>query len=245
LVRPGEYSAWLFDLDGVITDTASVHAAAWKRTFDTYLREVSEREGKPFEPFEINPDYFRYVDGKPRYDGVDSFLRSRGITLEWGDPDDPPGRETVCGLGNSKNAMFNEVLRFRGVQVFGSSVALIRGLRSMGRRVAVVTSSKNCDAVLEAAGIQDLFDARVDGNVSTEKKLAGKPAPETYEEAARMLGVPPERAVVIEDAISGVQAGRAGGFGLVIGVARGDDPEVLRERGADIVVRDLVELSLG
>lgn len=245
MVHPGEYSAWLFDLDGVITDTASVHAAAWKRTFDRYLREVAEREGKPFEPFEINPDYFRYVDGKPRYDGVDSFLRSRGITLEWGDPDDPPGRETVCGLGNSKNAMFNEVLRFRGVQVFGSSVALIRGLRSMGRRVAVVTSSKNCDAVLEAAGIQDLFDARVDGNVSTEKKLAGKPAPETYEEAARMLGVPPERAVVIEDAISGVQAGRAGGFGLVIGVARGDDPEVLRESGADIVVRDLVELSLG
>jgi beta-phosphoglucomutase family hydrolase len=245
LVHPGEYSAWLFDLDGVITDTASVHAAAWKRTFDRYLREVSEREGKPFEPFEINPDYFRYVDGKPRYDGVDSFLRSRGITLEWGDPDDPPGRETVCGLGNSKNAMFNEVLRSWGVQVFGSSVALIRGLRSMGRRVAVVTSSKNCDAVLEAAGIQDLFDARVDGNVSTEKKLAGKPAPETYEEAARMLGVPPERAVVIEDAISGVQAGRAGGFGLVIGVARGDDAEVLRESGADIVVRDLVELSLG
>jgi beta-phosphoglucomutase family hydrolase len=244
LVRPGEYSAWLFDLDGVITDTASVHAAAWKRTFDRYLREVSEREGKPFEPFEINPDYFRYVDGKPRYDGVDSFLRSRGITLEWGDPDDPPGRETVCGLGNSKNAMFNEVLRLRGVQVFESSVALIQGLRSMGRRIAIVTSSKNCDAVLEAAGIQDLFDARVDGNVSTEKKLAGKPAPETYEEAARMLGVPPERSVVIEDAISGVQAGRAGGFGLVIGVARGDDPEVLRESGADIVVRDLVELSL-
>jgi alpha,alpha-trehalase len=141
--------------------------------------------------------------------------------------------------------MFNEVLRFRGVQVFGSSVALIQRLRSMGRRIAIVTSSKNCDAVLEAAGIQDLFDARVDGNVSTEKKLAGKPAPETYEEAARMLGVPPERAVVIEDAISGVQAGRAGGFGLVIGVARGDDPEVLRESGADIVVRDLVELSLG
>ena len=245
MVHPSDYSAWLFDLDGVITDTASVHAAAWKRTFDRYLREVSEREGKPFEPFEINPDYFRYVDGKPRYDGVDSFLRSRGITLEWGDPDDPPGRETVCGLGNSKNAMFNEVLRFRSVQVFGSSVALIQRLRSMGSRVAVVTSSKNCDAVLEAAGIQDLFDARVDGNVSTEKKLAGKPAPETYEEAARMLGVPPERSVVIEDAISGVQAGRAGGFGLVIGVARGDDPEVLRESGADIVVRDLVELSLG
>jgi alpha,alpha-trehalase len=244
LVYPGKYNAWLFDLDGVITDTASVHAAAWKSTFDRYLKEVSERAGKPFEPFEINPDYYRYVDGKPRYDGVDSFLRSRGIVLEWGHPNDTPDRETVCGLGNRKNGMFNEVLRFQGVEVFGSSVALIREVRTMGRHVAVVTSSKNCDAVLEAAGIQDLFDARVDGNVATEKKLAGKPAPETYEEAARMLGVPRERSVVIEDAISGVRAGRAGGFGLVIGVARGDDPEVLRESGADVVVRDLAELSL-
>ena len=244
LVSVGEYGAWLFDLDGVITDTASVHAVAWKRTFDGYLKEFSKREGRPFEPFEINPDYYRYVDGKPRYDGVDSFLRSRGIVLEWGNPNDPPDRETVCGLGNRKNAMFNEVLRFQGVEVFGSSVALVRELRSRDRRVAVVTSSKNCDAVLEAAGIQNLFDTRVDGNVAAEKKLAGKPAPETYEEAARMLGTPPECSVVIEDAISGVRAGRAGGFGLVIGVARGDDLEVLRENGADVVVRDLAELSL-
>jgi len=244
LVSPGEYGAWLFDLDGVITDTASVHAAAWKRTFDGYLKEMSEREGEPFEPFEINPDYYRYVDGKPRYDGVDSFLRSRGIVLEWGNPNDPPDRGTVCGLGNRKNAMFNEVLRFRGVEAFGSSVALIRKLKSRGRRVAVVTSSKNCDAVLKAAGIQDLFDARVDGNIAAEKKLAGKPAPETYEDAARMLGMLPEQTVVIEDAISGVQAGRAGGFGLVIGVARSDDPEILRESGADVVVRDLAELGL-
>jgi beta-phosphoglucomutase family hydrolase len=244
LVSSGKYGAWLFDLDGVITDTARVHATAWKRTFDRHLKEVSEREGKPFAPFEINPDYYRYVDGKPRYDGVDSFLRSRGIVLEWGNPNDPPDRETVCGLGNRKNRMFNEVLRFQGVEVFRSSVTLIRELRTMDRRIAVVTSSKNCDAVLKAAGIQDLFDARVDGNVATEKKLAGKPAPETYEEAVRMLGVPRERSVVIEDAISGVRAGRAGGFGLVIGVARGDDPEVLRESGADVVVRDLAELSL-
>ncbi len=243
-VPPGEYEAWLFDLDGVITDTASVHAAAWKRMFDGYLKEVSEREGRPFEPFEIDPDYYRYVDGKPRYAGVDSFLHSRGIIVDWGNPNDPPGRETVCGLGNRKNTLFNEVLRLRGVEVFESSVTLIRELRSKGRHVAVVTSSKNCDAVLEAAGIQDLFDARVDGNVAVEKKLAGKPAPETYEEAARMLGTPPEQAVVIEDAISGVQAGRTGGFGLIIGVARGDDPEVLRQNGADVVVRDLAELSV-
>jgi len=221
-----------------------VHAAAWKRMFDAHLQKVSEREGRPFEPFEIDPDYYQYVDGKLRYDGVDSFLRSRGISVEWGDPDDPPGRETVCGLGNRKNELFGEVLGLRGVEVFGSSVALIRELRSRSRRVAVVTSSKNCDVVLEAAGIRDLFDARVDGNVAAEKKLAGKPAPETYEEAARMLGVPSERAVVIEDAISGVMAGWAGGFGLVIGVVRGDDPEVLRKSGADVVVRDLAELSL-
>lgn len=243
-VSPEEYEAWLFDLDGVITDTASVHAAAWKRMFDRYLKEVAEREGRPFEPFEIDPDYYQYVDGKPRYAGVDSFLRSRGIIVDWGNPNDSPGRETVCGLGNRKNTLFNEVLRLQGVEVFESSVALIRELRSKGRHVAVVTSSKNCDAVLEAAGIQNLFEARVDGNVAAEKKLAGKPAPETYEEAARMLGTLPEQAVVIEDAISGVQAGRAGGFGLVIGVARGDDPEVLRQNGADVVVRDLAELSV-
>ena len=244
LVSPGEYGAWLFDLDGVITDTAGVHAAAWKRTFDGYLKEVSKREGRPFEPFEIDPDYYRYVDGKPRYAGVDSFLRSRGIIIDWGNPNDPPGRETVCGLGNRKNELFNEVLKLRGVEMFESSVALVQELRTRGRRVAVVTSSKNCDAVLESAGIQDLFEARVDGNVAAEKKLAGKPAPETYEEAARMLGTLPEQAVVIEDAISGVQAGRTGGFGLVIGVARGDDPEVLRQNGADVVVRDLAELGL-
>ena len=243
-VSPGEYGAWLFDLDGVITDTASVHAAAWKRTFDGYLEEVSEREGSPFEPFEINPDYYQYVDGKPRYAGVDSFLRSRGITVDWGNPNDPPGKETICGLGNRKNELFNEVLRLRGVEVFESSVALVQELRTGGRRVAVVTSSKNCDAVLEAAGLQNLFEARVDGNVAAEKKLAGKPAPETYEEAACMLGTLPEQAVVIEDAITGVKAGRTGGFGLVIGVARGDDPEVLRQNGADVVVRDLAELSL-
>jgi beta-phosphoglucomutase family hydrolase len=243
-VSPGEYEAWLFDLDGVITDTASVHAAAWKRTFDEYLKVVSERGESSCEPFKEDPDYYWYVDGKPRYAGVDSFLRSRGIIVEWGDPNDPPSRETVCGIGNRKNALFNEVLRLRGVEVFESSVALVQELRTRDRRVAVVTSSKNCDAVLGAAGIQNLFEARVDGNVAAEKKLTGKPAPETYEEAARMLGTLPERAVVIEDAISGVQAGRTGGFGLVIGVARGDDPGVLRQNGADIVVRDLADLSL-
>ena len=243
-VSIGEYDAWLFDLDGVVTDTASVHAAAWKGMFDGYLEEVSEREGSPFVPFEVDPDYFRYVDGKPRYDGVDAFLRSRGIVLRWGTPEDAPSMETVCGLGNRKNTAFNEVLRTRGAEVFSSSVDLIRELRSRGARVAVVTSSKNGEAVLAATGLLDLFDVRVDGNVSAERKLAGKPAPDTFEEAARMLGAPPERAVVVADAISGVMAGRAGGFGLVVGVARGEDPEVLRGSGADLVVRDLAELEL-
>lgn len=244
LVSTGEYDAWLFDLDGVVTDTASVHAAAWKRTFDGYLREVAERAGRSFEPFEIDPEYYLHVDGKPRYEGVDSFLRSRGMALRWGDPGDPPDRETVCGLGNRKNEAFNEVLRSSGVEVFGSSVALIRELKDRGGRVTVVTSSKNCEAVLEAAGARDLFDARVDGNVAEKKKLAGKPAPDTFAEAARMLGAAPERAVVVEDSVSGVRAGRAGGFGLVVGVARGEDLEVLRQNGADIVVRDLAQLGL-
>jgi HAD superfamily hydrolase (TIGR01509 family) len=244
LVSPGGYEAWLFDLDGVITDTASVHAAAWKETFDEYLKVVSEREERSYEPFNIDPDYYRYVDGKPRYKGVESFLLSRGIIIDWGDSNDPPSRETVCGIGNRKNALFNEVLRLRGVRVFESSVALVQELRTGGKRAAVVTSSKNCDAVLQVAGIQNFFEVRVDGNVAAAKKLAGKPSSDTYEEATRMLGTLPEQAVVIEDAISGVQAGRTGGFGLVIGVARSHDPEVLRRNGADIVVRDLAELSL-
>lgn len=239
-----QYDAWLFDLDGVVTDTASVHAAAWKVMFDEYLKEMSEREGIPFAPFEVDPDYYRYVDGKPRYEGVDAFLRSRGIVLRWGIPQDTPSTETVCGLGNRKNVAFNEILRTQGAKVFASSVALIRELKSRGARVAVVTSSKNGEAVLAATGILTLFDARVDGNVAAERKLAGKPAPDTFEEAARMLGASRERAVVVEDAISGVSAGRAGGFGLVVGVARGEDAEILRASGADIVVHDLVEISL-
>lgn len=239
-----QYDAWLFDLDGIITDTASVHASAWKRMFDEYLQKVAKREGGPFEPFEIDPDYVSYVDGKPRYNGVDSFLRSRGITLDWGDSSDPPDKETVCGLGNRKNAMFNDVLRDEGAEVFQTSVKLVRDLKARGKHVAVVTSSKNCDAVLQVAGLSDLFEAKVDGNVAVDKKLAGKPDPHTYEEAARMLGATPQRAVVFEDAISGVQAGKAGGFGLVVGVARHDDPDALAQNGADIVVRDLGELRL-
>lgn len=243
-VAADDYDAWLFDLDGIITDTASVHANAWKKMFDEYLEVVAKREGTPFEPFEIASDYVSYVDGKPRYNGVDSFLRSRGIMLDWGEPSDPPDKETVCGLGNRKNDMFNEVLKAQGAEIFQSSVDLIRALKTKGKRVAVVTSSKNCDTVLEVAGLTDLFEAKVDGNVAVERKLVGKPEPHTFVEAARMLGSTPARSVVFEDAISGVQAGRAGKFGLVVGVARHDDIDSLKANGADIVVRDLAELRL-
>ena len=235
--------AVLFDMDGVVTDTAPAHAAAWKQLFDDYLAARAERTGEPFVPFEPD-DYRRHVDGKPRYDGVRDSLAARGIPLPEGEPAAPPDRETVCGLGNGKNDMFNKVLKTQGAEVFESSVKLVRGLKAKGKRVAVVTSSKNCDTVLAAARLTDLFDAKVDGIVAVERKLVGKPDPNTYEEAARMLASTPARSVVFEDAISGVQAGKAGGFGLVIGVARHDDPDVLKQNGADIVVRDLAELRL-
>lgn len=243
-IKSADFDAWLFDLDGIITDTASVHAAAWKKMFDDYLKRVADRDSAPFEPFEIDPDYFRYVDGKPRYNGVDSFLRSRGIELDWGSPEDGPDAETVCGLGNRKNAMFNDVLKEQGADVFQTSVDLVRRLRKDGKHVAVVTSSKNCDAVLAVAGLSDLFEAKVDGNVAAERGLKGKPDPHTYEEAAKMLGADIKRTVILEDAISGVQAGAAGGFGLVIGVARHDEPSALQQAGADVVVTDLGDLNL-
>jgi alpha,alpha-trehalase len=238
------YDAWLFDLDGVITDTASVHGAAWKKTFDSYLEKVAERDGVPFKSFEIDPDYYEYVDGKPRYEGVDSFLRSRGIEIPWGTPDDGPEEETVCGVGNEKNVLFNEILAERGADVFDSTVSLIRELRGHGVKVAVVSSSKNCTTILDVAGLSDLFEVQIDGVVAAAEKIAGKPKPDTYVEAAKRLGAAVNRSVVIEDAISGVQAGRAGGFGLVLGIARHDEPDVLLENGADLVVVDMAGISL-
>ena len=236
------FDAVLFDLDGVLTDTARIHAAAWKRMFDEYLRGRAEAAGEPFRPFEIDSDYGPYVDGKPRFDGVRDFLHSRQIELPEGSADDPPGRETVRGLGNRKNEMVNAVISSEGVEAYPSSVALTRQLQEKGIKTAVVTSSSNCDTVLEAAKIADLFETKVDGRVVAELKLSGKPAPDAFLEAARRLGVDPKRAVVVEDAISGVQAGRAGGFGLVIGVARKGDAEALAQNGADLVVNDLAEL---
>jgi beta-phosphoglucomutase family hydrolase len=236
------YEAALLDMDGVITDTASLHARSWKRMFDEFLRARAAKGGEAFRPFDIAEDYKRHVDGKTRADGVRDFLRSRGIELPAGSPDDPPQKETLAGLGNRKNELVNEAIATAGVEVYEGTIALVRRLHELGIRTAVVTSSQNCEAVLRAAGVADLFDVRVDGNVIQAQGLAGKPAPDAYLAAARALGVAPERAVVVEDAISGVEAGRNGRFGLVIGVARKSSGEELRRHGADLVVGDLAEL---
>jgi len=234
-----KYDAVLFDLDGVITDTANIHAACWKQMFDAYLQQRAAERGEPFRPFEIATDYRLYVDGKPRFDGVRDFLTSRGIQLPEGSPDDPPQAETVGGLGNRKNDLVNKVMEEGGVEPYEGSVKLIHQLRHQGFKIAVVTSSQNCEAVLKAAKLDTLFEVRVDGNVIRAQHLAGKPAPDTFLAAARRLGVEPALAVVVEDAISGVQAGCSGHFGLVIGVARKGNAEELRQQGAHLVVNDL------
>jgi alpha,alpha-trehalase len=243
-IQSADFDALIFDLDGVVTRTAVAHAASWKRLFDGYLKERSQREGEPFVPFEIRTDYRRYVDGKPRYDGVRSFLESRGIRLARGAEDDPPGRETICGLGNQKNGLFLEHIRSQGVEVFESTVTLIRAARSRGMRTGLVTSSRNGREVVRAAGLGDLFDVHTDGVDLSELGLAGKPAPDLFLEAARRLEVAPRRAVVFEDAEAGVRAGKAGGFGLVVGVASGGGEDALRRNGADIVVSDLQEMMV-
>ena len=235
----------LLDLDGVMTETAQIHAEAWKTMFDVYLRERAARNGGALEPFDANHDYSKFVDGKPRYDGVASFLQSRGIDLPLGEESDPPEKETVCGLGTRKNRLFLDAIRQRGVKVYRTSIEFIKRARLHGFKIAVVTASRNGREVLEAAGLGNLFDAEVDGIVAHELKLAGKPAPDTFVEAARRLEVSPDKAAVIEDAAAGVKAGKAGGFGLVIGISRNGQPELLRENGADIVVSDLSELRLG
>ncbi|MFC0042079.1 beta-phosphoglucomutase family hydrolase [Actinomadura rayongensis] len=242
---PDEVTACLFDLDGVLTRTAAVHAAAWKRMFDAYLKERSERTGEPFRPFDLRNDYATYVDGKPRADGTRSFLASRGIELPAGAPDDPPDAETVAGLGNRKNALVLALIEQDGVEVFEGSVAFVRAARAAGLKTAVVSSSANTAQVLRVTGIEDLFDARVDGVVAAERKLPGKPAPDTFLEGARELGVPAARAAVFEDALAGVEAGRAGAFGYVVGVNRVDAEHAaaLAAHGADRVVDDLSELT--
>ena len=241
-VTRDRFDAVLFDLDGVLTSTAKIHAACWKEMFDEYLKKRAVERNEPFQPFDIETDYVLYVDGKPRFDGVRDFLTSRGIHLPDGTPDDSPGNETVCGLGNRKNEMVNKAIASGRVEAYEGSVAWVRHLRKEGIRTAVVSSSHNCEAVLKAAKIADLFDERVDGAVADHLRLTGKPAPDTYLTAAKQLGVAPNRAVVMEDALSGVQAGRNGSFGLVIGVARHDNADGLKANGADVVVTDLGEM---
>jgi trehalose 6-phosphate phosphatase len=235
------YRAAILDMDGVITRSARAHAASWKRMFDEYLRDRAGREGGGFVAFS-DQDYLRYVDGKPRYEGARSFLEARGIDLPFGDPGDPPGRETVCGLGNLKNRYFLEYLKKHGVESFQSTKDFVRDLKAAGKRVAVISSSRNAEAVLEAADVRGLFHVVVDGVDAAQHHLKGKPEPDIFLEAASRLGVAPKEAIVVEDALSGVEAGRAGGFGLVIGINRsGKNPE-LGSHGADVVVSDLSEL---
>ncbi len=239
---PDGVNVCLFDLDGVLTKTAVVHAAAWKEAFDAYLRERAERTGEPFVPFDAVADYDEYVDGKPRYEGVRSFLASRGIELPPGDPSDPPYAETVCGLGNRKNEILLRLIRDRGVEAYDGSVRYVRAAKDAGLRRAVVSSSTNCHDILIAAGIEDLFEVRIDGVTAEREHLRGKPAPDTFLAGARALDAQPPQAAVFEDALAGVAAGRAGGFGFVVGVDRVGQADALRERGADMVVKDLSEL---
>jgi beta-phosphoglucomutase family hydrolase len=239
---PEGISACLFDLDGVLTQTAKIHAAAWKQMFDDFLRERAERTGEPFDDFDRPTDYDEYVDGKPRLDGVRSFLESRGIELPMGSPADSPEAETVHGLGTRKNELVLELIREHGVQPYEGSVRLVEAARDRGLRRAVVSASTNCRDVLAAAGIEHLFEVLIDGVVAERDGLAGKPAPDTFLAAATALGAEPGHAAVFEDALAGVEAGRAGGFGWVVGVDRTGQAEALRRRGADVVVQDLADL---
>jgi beta-phosphoglucomutase family hydrolase len=239
---PDEIKACLFDLDGVLTQTAKVHAAAWKQTFDEYLRQRAAKTGEQFKEFDAHDDYDEYVDGLPRYDGVRNFLKSRGIELPEGSPDDPPTAETICGIGNRKNELVLKLIKENGVEAYDGSVRYVKAVRDAGLHRAVVSSSANCKDVLIAAGIEDLFEARIDAVVADQEHLKGKPAPDTFLAGAKALGVPASQATVFEDALAGVQAGRAGNFGYVVGVDRVGQADALLAHGADVVVKDLAEL---
>jgi beta-phosphoglucomutase family hydrolase len=242
LKLPEGITTCLFDLDGVLTQTAKIHARAWKEMFDTFLREWSEQNGVPFEEFDRPTDYDEYVDGKPRLDGVRSFLESRDIHLPMGSSSDPPDAETIHALGTRKNERVLELIREQGVEPYEGSVRFAEQARDRGLRRAVVSSSTNCEDVLVAAGIDHLFEERVDGTVAEREGLAGKPAPDTFLQGAKLLGATPAESAVFEDAQAGVQAGRAGDFGWVVGVDRTGQAEALKRRGADVVVKDLAEL---
>ena len=238
------FQSVIFDLDGVVTKTAKVHAHAWKKTFDEYLRLRTERDSEPFNEFTYQHDYLNYVDGKPRYQGVKNFLESRGIHLPFGDPSDSTDKETICGIGNKKNKLFNELLQKEGAEVFESTIRLIKSLKENGIKIGVASSSKNCLPILKSVNIEHLFETRVDGVVSAELNLKGKPEGDIFVTAAKNLDTLPENSVVVEDASSGVEAGRNGGFGLVLGVTRENNETELAKYGADIVVPDLAEIDI-
>jgi beta-phosphoglucomutase family hydrolase len=239
---PDGVAACLFDMDGVVTQTAVVHAAAWKEMFDEFLRQHAESTGTEFVPFDSRAEYDAYVDGKPRLDGTRSFLESRGIELPEGKPDDPPGTPTIYGLSNRKNDLVLAKVAAGGVQVYDGTVTYIRSVREKGMSTAIVSSSANTELILNSAGLAGLFDVRVDGVAAKKRGLRGKPAPDTFLAAAEALNVPASRAVVFEDALAGVEAGRAGHFALVVGVDRVGQAAELREHGADVVVQDVAEL---
>lgn len=236
------FKAVIFDLDGVITKTAAVHTKAWKKVFDAFLRQKAQEENVPFSEF-TQDDYLNYVDGKPRYQGVASFLKSRNIELPWGTPEDSPSMKTVCGLGNRKNEAFLNTLNEEGAEVYPSTKKLLLELKDAGVKLGVASSSKNCRAVLEAVQLDSLFEARVDGVVSAELKLKGKPAPDIFIKACELLNAEPSQSIVVEDAVSGVQAGANGKFGLTVGIARKNNSHELEQNGAGYVVNDLAEVD--
>ena len=239
---PDGVNTCLFDLDGVLTQTAKVHAAAWKEMFDAYLKQRAERTGGEFVPFDSGDDYDHYVDGKPRYEGVESFLKSRGIEVPRGKPNDPPDAETITGLGNRKNELVLKLIHEQGVEPYEGSVRYKEAGRDAGRSRPLVYTNTNCPDVRRAAGIEDLLEVRMDGVVAEREHLKGKPAPDTYLKAAEMLASDPAQSAVFEDALAGVESGRAGNFGCVIGVDRVGQAKALKQHGADTVVQDLAEL---
>jgi beta-phosphoglucomutase family hydrolase len=239
---PAAVKVCLFDLDGVLTQTAKVHAAAWKQMFDEFLRQHAEQTGTAYVEFDAGHDYDRYVDGKPRLDGTRDFLASRDINLPLGDENDPPGSPSIEGLSNRKNELVLAKIQEDGVETYAGSVDYVRKVRAAGLKTAVVSSSANTLQVLETTGMTDCFDARIDGVIAKERGLKGKPAPDTFLAGAAELGVGPDAAAVFEDALAGVAAGRAGDFCIVVGVDRVGQADELRANGADVVVRDLSEL---
>jgi alpha,alpha-trehalase len=236
--------AAILDLDGVITQTATLHAEAWKKMFDQYNEQRKEKKQEPYEEFSIEKDYPVYIDGMPRYRGVNTFLKSRNIEMPWGDPTDEPGKETVCGLGNLKNELFLSKLDNQGAQIIEPNVKMVRKWRKAGLKTAIVSSSKNCKRILKSVNLESLFDVRVDGIIAVERNLKGKPYPDTFLEAVEELGFKPEEALVVEDALAGVEAGVGGHFKLVIGIGEGDAVPQMKEMGADTVVKPLDDLSI-